>query len=64
MSALVRRARVRTVANLTRDDGRSFFSRPPPPLRVETRGHPLEGANEALDDLRSRRVHGAPVLAP
>jgi propanol-preferring alcohol dehydrogenase len=56
---------VRSVANLTRGDGEEFMSvAPRVPVRTEVTGYPLGDANEALDDLRDGRVHGAAVLVP
>jgi alcohol dehydrogenase, propanol-preferring len=56
---------VRSVANLTRGDGEEFMSvAPRVPVRTEVTGYPLGDANEALDDLRGGRVHGAAVLVP
>jgi propanol-preferring alcohol dehydrogenase len=54
---------IRSVANLTRQDGREFFplaARVPVRTRVEA--FPLESANEALAALRAGRVQGAAVL--
>ena len=54
---------IRSVANLTRRDGEEFLALAPRvPVRTEVTAYPLEAANEALDDLRSGSVHGAPVL--
>jgi propanol-preferring alcohol dehydrogenase len=54
---------VRSVANLTRDDGRAFLEvAPRVPVRTRVTTYPLERANEALDDLRSGRLNGAAVL--
>lgn len=54
---------VRSVANLTRDDGEEFFSiAPEVPVRTETTAFPLSSANEALDALREGRINGAAVL--
>jgi len=56
---------VRSVANLTREDGREFFAAiDAAPVRTETTTYPLEQANEALDDLREGRLQGAAVLVP
>jgi propanol-preferring alcohol dehydrogenase len=56
---------VRSVANLTRADGEGFLEvAPRVPVRTETSVYPLEGANEALDDLRTGRLTGAAVLVP
>lgn len=54
-----------SVANLTREDARSFF-----PLatamgiKTVTQSYPLEWANEALADLRNGSFSGAAVLVP
>jgi propanol-preferring alcohol dehydrogenase len=54
---------LRSVANLTRDDGARFFERIAGlKLDVRTTSYPLERANDALDDLRAGRVAGAAVL--
>jgi propanol-preferring alcohol dehydrogenase len=54
---------VRSVANLTRQDGVEFLELASRfPIRVETIPYPLEAANQALDDLRSGRIQGAAVL--
>ena len=54
---------VRSVANLTRQDGREFLALAPEvPVRTEVVPFPLEGANEALDALRGGRINGAAVL--
>jgi propanol-preferring alcohol dehydrogenase len=52
-----------SVANLTRDDGDSFF-RLVPQIGIETTvsPYPLAEANQALSDLRQGRLHGAAVL--
>jgi propanol-preferring alcohol dehydrogenase len=56
---------VRSVANLTRGDGEEFMSvAPRVPVRTRTTEYPLAHANQALEDLRSGRVHGAAVLVP
>lgn len=54
-----------SIANLTRDDARSFFAEPAC-ARVSTTTHryPLDDANRALDDLRAGRLTGAAVLVP
>ena len=54
---------VRSVANLTREDGLAFFEALRA-CRVHTAVHtyPLERANEALADLRAGRFQGAAVL--
>jgi propanol-preferring alcohol dehydrogenase len=54
---------VRSVANLTRQDGVEFFEvAPEVPVRTTVRTFPLDRANEALEDLRSGRLTGAAVL--
>lgn len=54
---------VRSVANLTRADGEEFLALAPQvPVRTHVEAFPLEQANDALDRLRSGRIHGAAVL--
>ncbi|HTI90455.1 MAG TPA: hypothetical protein VL727_07690, partial [Puia sp.] len=54
---------LRSVANLTRMDGREFLALAPKvPVRTETAAFPLEQANEALSALRSGSVKGAAAL--
>jgi propanol-preferring alcohol dehydrogenase len=54
---------IRSVANLTREDGERFMALAPRiPVETQTTPYPLERANEALDDLRRGAVHGAAVL--
>jgi alcohol dehydrogenase, propanol-preferring len=54
---------LRSVANLTRNDGVEFMHvAPSVPVATEVTVYPLEAANEALDDLRSGRVVGAAVI--
>jgi propanol-preferring alcohol dehydrogenase len=54
---------VKSVANLTRDDGAEFLALAPRvPVRTEVHTYPLEAANDALDDLRAGRFTGAAVL--
>nr|WP_284615077.1 zinc-dependent alcohol dehydrogenase family protein [Rubrivivax pictus] len=56
---------LRSVANLTRDDGRQFLEAVRrASLHVHVTTYPLARANEALDDLRLGRVQGAAVLVP
>ncbi len=55
---------VRSVANLTRDDGNRFLELAPRvPVRARTTLYPLERANEALEDLRAGHSPGSAVLA-
>ncbi len=54
---------VRSVANLTREDGEQFLALAPTiPIRTEVTTYPLEAANDALADLRRGRFDGAAVL--
>jgi propanol-preferring alcohol dehydrogenase len=56
---------LRSVANLTRQDGDEFLHLAARmPLRVATEQLPLEQANEGLARLREGRVRGAVVLVP
>lgn len=55
---------IRSVANLTRQDGDEFLAvAPEVPVSTETEIFPLHEANEALDRLRAGEVQGAAVLA-
>ncbi len=56
---------VRSVANLTREDGRAFLARAAA-MNIETvtTSYPLSDANRALADLRGGRLEGAAVLIP
>jgi len=55
--------RVVSVANLTREDGLAFMRiAAEVPLEVSTTRYSLADANQALDDLRAGKVHGAAVL--
>ena len=54
---------IRSVANLTRQDGEEFLQiAPKVPVRTEIHPYPLGQANQALDDLRHGRFEGAAVL--
>jgi len=54
-----------SVANLTREDGTSFFELVGGmELHTVTQSFPLEQANQALQSLREGRVQGAAVLVP
>lgn len=56
---------LRSVANLTRRDGREFLELlARTPVRTEVRTYPLVEANGALDDVRHGRIQGAAVLVP
>jgi propanol-preferring alcohol dehydrogenase len=54
---------VRSVANLTRQDGRDFFALADKiPIQTTVTTYPLEKANEALEDLRAGRFDGSAVI--
>ncbi len=54
---------MRSVANLTRQDGEEFLAiAPKVPVKTEVTPYRLEEANQALDDLRSGKLDGAAVL--
>jgi propanol-preferring alcohol dehydrogenase len=54
---------IRSVANLTRQDGLKFFEiAPKVPVRTEVQIFPLAAANEALERLRRGKIQGAAVL--
>jgi propanol-preferring alcohol dehydrogenase len=54
---------IRSVANLTRQDGEEFLEiAPQVPVKTEVTPYPLDDANHALDDLRSGKLDGAAVL--
>jgi propanol-preferring alcohol dehydrogenase len=54
---------VRSVANLTREDGIAFLKiAPQVPVKTANHVYPLAAANQALDDLRAGRFEGAAVL--
>jgi len=54
---------IRSVANLTRQDGDEFLALAPKvPVKTEVTPYRLEDANQALDDLRSGKLDGAAVL--
>jgi propanol-preferring alcohol dehydrogenase len=55
---------VRSVANLTRSDGRDFFEQAGNfHIKTEVESFPLENANDALDRLRAGDITGAAVLS-
>ena len=55
---------LRSVANLTHQDGVEFLHLAPQvPVHTENTVFPLEAANDALAALREGRIHGAAVLA-
>lgn len=54
---------VRSVANLTRQDGEDFLALAPKiPVKTDVHPYPLEKSNEALDYLREGRFTGAAVI--
>jgi propanol-preferring alcohol dehydrogenase len=54
---------IRSVANLTRQDGAELLALAPQvPVRTSVETYPPERANDALEDLRAGRVRGAAVL--
>jgi propanol-preferring alcohol dehydrogenase len=64
-SALWQERVLRSVANLTRADGRDFLALAPRvPVKTRVSSYPLEAANEALADLRAGRFTGAAVIVP
>jgi alcohol dehydrogenase, propanol-preferring len=55
---------LRSVANLTCEDGRAMLALAPAvPVRTEVEVFPLEAANDALSALRAGRIRGSAVLA-
>jgi propanol-preferring alcohol dehydrogenase len=55
---------LRSVANLTRQDGEEFLALVPRvPVRTEVTAYGLEAAGQALEHLRAGRVRGAAVVA-
>jgi propanol-preferring alcohol dehydrogenase len=64
-SLLWEERQIRSVANLTRNDGIEFFDIVPKvPIVTQTVVYPLSNANQALTDLRTGRLQGAAVLVP
>jgi propanol-preferring alcohol dehydrogenase len=56
---------LRSVANLTREDGERFLALAPRvPVKTEVETHPLERAGEALERVRSGALRGAAVVVP
>ncbi|MCK4720745.1 alcohol dehydrogenase, partial [bacterium] len=54
---------IKSVANLTRQDGEEFLKiAPEVPVKSLVNPYPLEKVNEALDDLRNGRFNGAAVI--
>jgi propanol-preferring alcohol dehydrogenase len=62
---LWRERTIRSVANLTRADGREFLALAPQvPVRTHVTAYPLEQAGRALEDLRAGRFTGAAAVVP
>jgi alcohol dehydrogenase, propanol-preferring len=56
---------VRSIANLTREDGHEFLKvAPRVPVQTSVTPYPLSDANQALEDLRHGRIEGAAVIVP
>ncbi|NBB91690.1 MAG: zinc-binding alcohol dehydrogenase family protein [Gammaproteobacteria bacterium] len=56
---------LKSVANLSRHDGREFLALAPKiPIRTTVHRYPLDQVNEALRDLREGRFTGAAVIDP
>jgi propanol-preferring alcohol dehydrogenase len=56
---------VRSVANLTRQDGREMLTLAPQvPVRTRVKTYALEEVNRALEDLRAGHLTGAAVIVP
>ena len=56
---------IRSVANLTREDGEEFLAiAPRVPVRTRTTTYPLDRVEQALTDLRAGRFEGAAVILP
>ncbi len=56
---------LRSVANLTREDGERFLELAPRvPVRTQVETHPLERAGEALERVRAGELRGAAVVVP
>lgn len=56
---------IRSVANLTRQDGDEFLTLAPKvPIHTTTVSFPLASANEAIEKLRRGEIQGAAVLIP
>ncbi|MEO5909914.1 MAG: zinc-dependent alcohol dehydrogenase family protein [Pelobium sp.] len=54
---------LQSVANMTRQDGKDFFKiLKATPVHTQTQLFKLSQANEAIDDLRQGKIHGAAVL--
>jgi alcohol dehydrogenase, propanol-preferring len=64
-SLLWEERQIRSVANLTRQDGEDLLTiAPQVPVLTEVTVFPLEKANQALENLRAGKLQGAAVLIP
>ncbi|HVI55977.1 MAG TPA: zinc-dependent alcohol dehydrogenase family protein [Luteibacter sp.] len=64
-SVLWEERQLSSVANLTRDDAKTFFAHVRgAPVHTITAAYALDDANAALDALRQGRIYGAAVLVP
>ena len=62
---LWRERTIRSVANLTREDGHEFLALAPEvPVHTTVTTYPLAKAEQALADLRAGAFEGAAVLLP
>jgi propanol-preferring alcohol dehydrogenase len=56
---------IKSVANLTRQDGEEFLQLAPDvPVRTEVTTYPLSKTNQALEDLRNGKFDGSAVVLP
>jgi propanol-preferring alcohol dehydrogenase len=56
---------IKSVANLTRQDGEEFLQLAPQvPVKTEVTTYPLSKTNEALEDLRNGEFDGSAVVFP
>ena len=54
---------LRSVANLTREDGKEFFKIASEiMIHTEVKAYPLKEANQALQDLREGKITGSAVI--
>jgi propanol-preferring alcohol dehydrogenase len=54
---------VRSITNLTRQDGEEFLAiAPQVPVKTQVTTYSFQDANQALDDLRNGQLQGAAVL--
>lgn len=56
---------LRSVANLTRQDGQEMLRLAPQiPIKTEVHTYPLEELNQAIDDVRHGKISGTAVITP